>query len=548
MKVVSLDQCRNYSIRVLPVRAGYVLVELGDLGTTLAMLAALHDHPVPGIKEIIPAARSLMIEFDPADVSLDVLIDIFASLRGAEPEPCSGSLTEIPVRYDGEDLSELVELLKMTADEIVMRHSSCEYTVAFTGFAPGFAYLSGGDPRLTVPRRSSPRMRVPAGSVGLAGEFSGVYPKVSPGGWQLIGTTPLEMFDLDRTPATLLQPGDRVRFVDMSKCQPHEIAKRPEVSKVRAETSARVVPSATMEIISVGLPVLFQDLGRPGQACQGIGRSGAMDRRSLRLANTLVGNATGMAALEIVMGALTFKMTGHAVMAVCGAPVAITIASLNGETVEAAHDRAIALNEGDVVTLGVPSAGTRSYLAMRGGFDVSSVLGSFATDTLAQIGPPPVLSGDVIPIVPVTAGTAISLPSQPGIQMPCPGETVTLDVVLGPRTDWFTKEAVESFLSQAWDVTAQSSRVGFRLEGEPLTRLNRNELPSEATVRGAIQVPASGKPVLFLADHPITGGYPVIANVANHHLDIAGQVPVGARIVFNATNDFVPRLIPGKHS
>src|SRR5690606_11403545 len=128
-------------------------------------------------------------------------------------------------------------------------------------------------------------------------------------------------------------------------------------------------------------------------------------------------------------------------------------------------------------------------------------------------------------------------------EMPGTGETVTLDVVLGPRTDWFTEEAVSNFLSEEWAVTAQSSRVGIRLQGEPLERLNHGELPSEATVQGAIQVPASGQPVLFLTDHPITGGYPVIANVAGHHLDVAGQIPVGARIRFNATSHFAPRTI-----
>lgn len=534
-------------MRVLPVRAGCILVELANLSETLALLKAIQGNPIAGIREIIPAARSLLVEFAPADVSLNALTDAIASHRGAEHEASPGPLVEIPVLYDGEDLHEVAGLLNMTVEEVVRRHCSSEYVVAFTGFAPGFAYLADGDPRLTVPRRKSPRTHVPAGSVGLAGEFSGVYPKISPGGWQLLGNTPLTMFDIDRTPASLLQPGYRVRFRDMTEGVPYEIAETIEKSPATAPARKGATTAAAMEVISVGLPVLFQDLGRSGQTHLGIGRSGAMDRGSLRAANRLVGNPADSAALEIVLGGLSFRMSGPAVMAIGGAPVAITIVGAGGARVAASHNRAIALDDGDVVMLDPPGAGMRSYLAMRGGFDVAPVLDSAATDTLAQVGPPVVIKGDVIAILPAAAGSVVSLPQPPAFEMPGTGETVTLDVVLGPRTDWFTEKAVSNFLSEEWAVTGQSSRVGIRLQGEPLERLNHGELPSEATVQGAIQVPASGQPVLFLTDHPITGGYPVIANVAGHHLDVAGQIPVGARIRFNATSRFAPRTIPGKH-
>src|SRR5690606_21515112 len=127
---------------------------------------------------------------------------------------------------------------------------------------------------------------------------------------------------------------------------------------------------------------------------------------------------------------------------------------------------------------------------------------------------------------------------RPAFTMPRAGETVILDVVMGPRTDWFTPASVKSFLSQSWAVTPQSSRVGIRLSGTPLVRANPAELPSEATLRGSVQVPASGQPVLFLADHPLTGGYPVIATVASHHLDLAGQIPPGASVRFHAIAEF----------
>jgi KipI family sensor histidine kinase inhibitor len=534
-------------MRVLPVREDCVLVELSDLGETLALFEALQDHPLVGIREIIPAARTLLIDFDPLEISADALGSAVASYLGGDSRASSGSLVEIPVHYDGKDLGEVAAILGMSTEEVVRLHGAAEYLVAFTGFAPGFAYLAGGDPRLAVPRRKSPRTHVPAGAVGLAGEFTGVYPKTSPGGWQLIGKTPLSMFDIDREPAALLQPGSRVRFIDIGDAGTYEIkaAKAP----VRAEQPPAMAEGAAgIEILSVGLPVLFQDLGRSGQANQGISRSGAADRGALKMANRLVGNSPNAAALEVTLGGLAFRMRGRGVLAVAGAPAPVSIVSASGVRLTAPHAHPVALDDGDVVTLAAPPVGMRSYLAMRGGFAVAPVLGSAATDTLAQIGPAPLAAGDHVAICDAQVGSLVRIDELPSVSLPRAGEEVVLDVVMGPRTDWFTESAVESFLSQPWQVTAQSSRVGIRLAGEALERAITKELPSEATVHGAIQVPASGQPVLFLADHPLTGGYPVIANVAGYHLDLAGQIPVGARIRFNPTHRFVDRLIPGEQT
>ncbi|RCS23089.1 allophanate hydrolase [Phyllobacterium salinisoli] len=531
-------------MRILPVRAGCILLELADLDTSLGMLDALRANPITGIREVIPGARTLQIQFDPGLIGLAELTSAIASRSGTERKLSNGPLVEIPVRYNGEDLAEVADFVGMSVADVVRLHTQSEYRVAFTGFAPGFAYLAGGDPRLVVPRRKSPRTRVPAGAVGLAGEFSGIYPKAGPGGWQLIGTTQLALFDTDRTPAALLQPGSRVRFRDMARDKAYEIATPVRMPAVARGASSTASPA--LEIVSVGLPALFQDLGRMGQANQGISPSGAVDRGSLRRANRLVGNAPGKGALEITLGALSFRMRGRGVMAVAGAPTVMTIIDAEGKEIAAPHDQAVALDDGDMVTLQPPSAGLRSYLALRGGFDVPDVLGSASSDTLAQIGPLPAMPGDIIPILAAPPGSIVSTHELPAFVMPHRGETVRLDVNMGPRTDWFLSRSVERFLAQEWLVTPQSSRVGIRLEGEALERGNHGELPSEATVRGAIQVPANGQPILFLADHPLTGGYPVIANVAEHHLDLAGQIPPGARIRFSAISRFTSDFIPGK--
>ncbi|WP_234383692.1 5-oxoprolinase subunit PxpB, partial [Paracidovorax avenae] len=203
-------------MRFLPVNLDALLVELDDLQQTLALHASLLRDPIAGIEELVPAARTVLVRYRPAAQGFAALVDAIArrDVRGAAQR--SETLVEIPVRYDGEDLAEVAQRLGITPDEVVRRHTGSEYTVAFTGFAPGFGYLAGGDPSLDVPRRTTPRTRIPAGAVGLAGTFSGVYPQASPGGWQIIGTTPVAMWDIDRDPPALLQPGARVRFVDIA--------------------------------------------------------------------------------------------------------------------------------------------------------------------------------------------------------------------------------------------------------------------------------------------------------------------------------------------
>ncbi|AVS76490.1 allophanate hydrolase, partial [Paracidovorax cattleyae] len=296
-------------MRFLPVNLDALLVELDDLQQTLALHASLQREPVAGIEELVPAARTVLVRYRPTALGFAALVDAIArrDVRGVAQR--SDTLVEIPVRYDGEDLDEVAQRLGITSDEVVRRHTGSEYTVAFTGFAPGFGYLAGGDRGLDVPRRATPRTRIPAGAVALAGTFSGVYPQASPGGWQIIGTTPVAMWDIERDPPALLQPGARVRFVDMATlpaaAQEALEAVRPAVPS--APVSASATPHAggqppALRVLSAGLQTLFQDLGRHGHAGQGVSASGAMDRAACRAANRLVGNPSDAACLETVQG------------------------------------------------------------------------------------------------------------------------------------------------------------------------------------------------------------------------------------------------------
>lgn len=518
------------TMRFLPVNLNAVLVELDDLPQTLALLASLRAEPIAGIEELVPAARTLLITFRPAAIAADELARQVGARSLDARETRIERRIEIPVRYDGEDLAEVAGLLDITPEEVVRRHTGSDYTVAFTGFAPGFAYLSGGHPSLNVPRRKVPRTRIPAGAVGLAGSFSGVYPQASPGGWQILGITDAPMWDLSRETPALLQPGDTVRFVDVTG-QPR--AEAQATTPAPSQPAAMNNGGSAFEIRAAGLQALLQDGGRHGQAKQGVSASGAMDRRSLQAANRLVGNASDAACIEVAYGGFQLACRGDAVVAVTGAEGPVTLTRADGAQWPLPRYQPVALADGDVLALGEPGAGIRSYIAVRGGFDIAPVLGSLSTDTLARVGPNAIATGDVLPLRAVSAGALVGEPEAPPTDLPTVQEEVVLDIVLGPRTDWFTPDAVELLCAQAWTVTPQSNRVGIRLAGEEaLARANHSELPSEGTARGSIQVPASGQPVLFLADHPLTGGYPVIASVATHHLDRAGQIPVNARVRF----------------
>lgn len=268
----------------------------------------------------------------------------------------------------------------------------------------------------------------------------------------------------------------------------------------------------------------IQDLGRPGMAGLGVGTSGAADTTSLRLANRLVGNPEGLAAVEITLGGLEITMTISSMVAITGAPCPATV---NGHAVD--PNTPVWLPANGTLRLQPPSHGLRSYLAVRGGIDVPPVLGSRSTDTLSGLGPEPLRPGMRLPIGPPEA----DFPAVDLAPVPAPAVAPILRVIAGPREDWFTSDALTLLCDQPYRVGSDSNRIGLRLHGKrPLSRRIPDELPPEAMVLGALQVPPSGQPILFLADHPVTGGYPVIAVVVEADLHHAAQVRPGQQLHF----------------
>jgi biotin-dependent carboxylase-like uncharacterized protein len=275
----------------------------------------------------------------------------------------------------------------------------------------------------------------------------------------------------------------------------------------------------SVTVLETGPLTTVQDEGRLGQGAIGIGRSGACDRTSYRLANRLLGNDAGAAALEVTFGGLVLRADSDVTVVSTGAPCG-----------GAPHNAPATLRSGSLLRLAVPATGLRTYVAVRGGLDVPPVLGSRSTDVLSGLGPPVLSAGDVIPIG-RSHGPGPHVDVAP-VRDPGRGE-VTIRVGPGPRRDWFSDETWRSFVTRTYTVSSDSNRVGLRLEGQPVERRNESELPSEGMVRGAVQIPASGAPVLFLADHPVTGGYPVIAYVVEADVDRCAQLRPGQTLRFS---------------
>jgi biotin-dependent carboxylase-like uncharacterized protein len=357
-------------------------------------------------------------------------------------------------------------------------------------------------------------------SVALAGEFSCVYPRESPGGWQLIGRTDAALWDASREAPALIRPGNRVRFRPV-----REVIRIPPGAVGPAEPQV-----GDILVVHAGLQMTVQDLGRPGYADLGVTGSGAVDRDALRRANHLAGNPDAAAGLEIVYGNLVIQALTDQVVAVTGATVPLTVEAPQGERT-APLNAPFALLAGDRLSLGVPDSGLRSYLAFRGGIGAPAVLGSRSTDTLSGLGPPVLYDGMRLAVDPAPPGSVVADPDIGRSDYPSSAE---LRFVPGPRAEWFDDDAIARLTTEDWTVGTRSNRVGIRLEGRALTRIRHGELPSEGTVSGAIQVPPDGLPILFLADHPVTGGYPVIGVVVASDLDAVAQLPPGATVRFTA--------------
>jgi KipI family sensor histidine kinase inhibitor len=480
---------------------------------------------IAGVRDVVPTFRSVAVSFDPLATDVSA---VAAALDegGRDPRPGeTGRVVEVPVVYGGEagpDLVHVAAFAGATPEAVVEWHAARTYRVFMLGFLPGFPYMAAVDDRIAAPRHPSPRVRVPAGSVGIAGRQTGVYPRESPGGWQIIGRTMLRMFDPEEDPPALLAPGDRVRFVPVRSPVVSGFSRTGGEGGLKADTAYE----RYITVLQPGLLTTIQDSGRWGYQHLGVPVSGPMDPFAHRVANALVGNPRDAATLEATVVGPEMRFEQRTRIAMAGADLHPT---LDGS--ELAMETVVDCSTGSVLRFGRRRSGARVYIALNGGIAVPHVLGSRSTHVgsgLGGIAGRALGAGDRVTLGALPASSAL----RTSFKRPDVLEG-RLRIMPGPQIEYFPPSALEALQRARFTISPQSDRMGYRLTGGTIPAAQApGEMISDATVVGGVQVPPSGQPIVLMADRQTTGGYPQIAVVITADLSRAAQLAPGDSVAF----------------
>ena len=506
-----------------------------------AHLTALGD---PRIIESVPAYATLTIEYDPLRMTYEEAAQLVEEvsrldlLAKSRQETAPTGIIEIPTLYGGErgfDLADVAAARGLSAAEVVRRHTAVTYRVYMVGFTPGFGYLGALDPTLATPRRATPRPRVPAGSVAIGGKQTGVYAQTTPGGWHVIGHTPLRFFDPHNAERpTLLRPGDRVCFRAVDVAEYDSLTPPPLLPPDVPEGDNQI------EVLEAGGVGLVQDGGRAGKGYGALGLppGGALDFHALRAANTLVDNAPDAPALEFFQHGPTLRFARSTLIALTGADMG---AVLDGQRV--VLSMAWWVRAGGVLRFDGVRVGARAWLAVAGGIAAAHELGSASASPTIGIGGhrgggQPMAAGDVLGILPThgyrygLAGRSLSAPSLQATVM-------TIRAVRSPHPA-LLGDVADRFFDSDFRVLPASDRMGVRLgaaDGSPFALAldgwhRPPDLLSFGVVTGAMQLPPDGRPIALLADRQTTGGYPIVAVVCKADLHLLAQAAPGTTLRF----------------
>lgn len=518
-----------HSIDIMP---GVLLFEVGnEMDVQLTSRIAHFVHKIDelrdsGIVEIIPSYASILVIYDESittgrQVNLLLVGTWKRTPQTLDSEP--RDITTIDVVYGdtfGDDLANVSANTGLGVDEVITLHASATYTVGAVGFSPGFTYLIGMPPQLSTPRKLSPRLRVPPGSVGIGGSQTGVYALPSAGGWNLIGRSPTRLFDPESDPPVKLSLGDTVQFRQIDSAD-------FSVLESRAPGATGVGP---IEVVTPGFQTTIQDLGRYGVARYGFSTDGAADRASLVQVNRMVGNAPNTAALEITYAGPMLRFHRRMKLAIAGADLG---ARLNGRSLS--QGRVFESMPGDELSFqpGTSASGARCYLAVKGGFDVPLVMGSASTNLTAGIGGwygRELLKGDRLSV------GQRKLPQNlfaPGMQHHTDlKSSAPFRLLPGPQRARFGDAAWNALLNEGFTVSEDANRVGLRLLGPSLAPEQGADMLSEGIVTGSIQVTGEGQAIVMLPGHATIGGYTKIASVISSDWDRLGQLAPGDTMQF----------------
>jgi KipI family sensor histidine kinase inhibitor len=486
-------------------------------GRVRRLARAIASAAPPGTTDVVASADRVTVAYDIGRVGdvREFAAALAAVAAGVDADGAAEPVArhEFPVHYggvDGPDIGDVAAHFGGDAAAVARLHAGADYVVEALGYVPGFAYLAGLPAELATPRRATPRPRVAAGSVGIGGARTGVYPFATPGGWHLIGRTTAALFDVTRAPPSLLAVGDRVRFVGVTA---------GDLAAHEPPAPARTVPltDPTCTVLAPGLTTTIQDLGRLGQRDAGIPQGGAADAVSLRLANLAVGNPESAAALECTLTGPELRFERDAVVALAGA-----------DFTGLPRGRPVRLAAGGSLALGHSRSGCRGYLAFAGGLRVDPVLGSRATYAPARLGGldgRPLVAGDRLALEHAGRGApALDTALDPALFVDPPAAGVLRVIPAAGSTGW----------DASYRTSARSDRIGVRLEGAMLAGGGGDGV-SAAVLPGTVQLPPDGRPIILLADAQTIGGYRVIGHVITADLPLVAQLRPGAAVAFRPT-------------
>ncbi len=490
---------------------------------------ALFTKDIPEVLEIVPTYCSVNIYFDEKNCKYDLIKQIALEVLekqqatggvgiGAGSRGRGGKIISIPVCYEDEefapDLALVAEHAGLSKQEVIKIHSSSDYLIYMMGFLPGFPYLGGMDQRLETPRLETPRTKIPAGSLAIGGAQTGLYPVESPGGWNIIGRTPLKLFDMKRKPFFLYEAGDKIRFKPITKeefdnfdesewlkqlCgESGEYGEADKVFGDAADTKEIYECGGGLKILEPGLCTTVQDLGITGFQKYGIGQSGVMDEKSFALANRLCGNPENAACLETTLCGPEIRFINPCDFAISGADFAC--ATLDGNPVQ--MNKRLHAAAGSVLKCRFASKGLRSYIAFSGGLLVPQVFESRSTNLKSKIGGylgRKLESGDELAVGwlrPHSQSSAegaetkiVERDKNPPFPTPIlpTSEVLVLDCIKSSQFDSFESESVKSFTSAVYTVSAESDRMGIRFSG-PALECGKTDIISDSIPFGAVQI------------------------------------------------------------
>jgi KipI family sensor histidine kinase inhibitor len=491
--------------------------------------------------DTIPSYCALLVNYRPELIRFKELVNYLIDLSQNIDEELEldKEIIEIPVLYGkskGIDIEAVAHHNGLSIEEVISLHSEPEYLIYMLGFTPGFPYLGGMNKKIATPRLETPRVKIEAGSVGIAGEQTGIYPISSPGGWQLIGQTPIELFNIDKKDPILLKAGQYIKF---------KVIDQDEFDKIKAKNEENNLKQSNIDdynyqgkrgfiVRNQGLLTTIQDMGRYQYQAFGVPVSGAMDTYSLSLANILVDNDIGEAVLETTILGPTLEFTEDNIIAITGADL---MPCVNG--IDVSMNTAFLCHKGDILSFKGAVSGSRAYIAFAGGLAVPKVMGSKSTYIKARIGgykgrrlekndelgfENPKLNIENL------ASRKININDQADNQIS--KKAIKLRVVMGPQEEHFTECGIKTFLNSTYTVSNEFDRMGCRLEGEKIQHIKDGNIISDGIAFGAIQVPSHGTPIIMLADRQTVGGYAKIANVISVDLPKIAQARAGDKIIF----------------